>query len=304
MPPSPLPLPRSPSPRHHGRSSLRIAVPDCCSVYTCLESDVQSVEAPAVDSTYSSSSASGSEPSSPAQLSVDSGHNDEGLTGSPSATTDCNTNSSSICSSGSSANSSSPQIDETGQADGSYPALPPPSTIYSVIPAVAKSGEALTLIGSGFGEDRAVVRVMVGGRECRDPELCHRVCRPCDDKHPCDFDEMCMQDDLSKNKVCFEGKRIACRLRLVQLRNPVISMFHRGGSSRLCPSCKGHPCTPLRSTIKVVERETRSLCIRSSSQSWTEVFDFRQSTECCAQCRTCHKSGGVGSPPSSSDVHL
>ncbi|CAM9875892.1 unnamed protein product, partial [Discosporangium mesarthrocarpum] len=67
---------------------------------------------------------------------------------------------------------------------------------------LTRPGQRLMLTGSNFGEDRSLVRVMVGGRECQDPDLCHRVCRPCSDDHRCDFDEMCVEDGLSKEKVC------------------------------------------------------------------------------------------------------
>ncbi|CAN0359992.1 unnamed protein product, partial [Laminaria digitata] len=88
---------------------------------------------------------------------------------------------------------------DTGDASDPLPARP---TILSVGPEVASAGGALVLVGEGFGEDVADVRVMVGGRDCRDPELCHRVCRPCGEDDRCDFDEMCMEDNLSKGKVC------------------------------------------------------------------------------------------------------
>lgn len=90
----------------------------------------------------------------------------------------------------------------TGEAeDVSLPLPPPRPTILSVSPEVAKAGEALMLVGTGFGEAVDDVRVMVGGRDCRDPELCHLVCRPCGDEDKCKFDEMCMDDGLSKVKV-------------------------------------------------------------------------------------------------------
>lgn len=81
------------------------------------------------------------------------------------------------------------------------PAPPVRPTIVSVGPEVVKAGEALMVVGSGFGEAVSDVRVMVGGRNCRDPELCHLVCRPCGDEDRCEFDEMCMEDGLSKEKV-------------------------------------------------------------------------------------------------------
>lgn len=81
------------------------------------------------------------------------------------------------------------------------PATPARPTVVSVSPEVARAGEALMVVGTGFGEAVADVRVMVGGRDCRDPELCHLVCRPCGDEDRCEFDEMCMEDGLSKEKV-------------------------------------------------------------------------------------------------------
>lgn len=76
---------------------------------------------------------------------------------------------------------------------------PPPPVIEFVEEEVAQSGKAIMLVGSGFGMDNEAVRIMIGGRECRDPELCHRNCRPCDDEHPCDFDEMCADEEMSKD---------------------------------------------------------------------------------------------------------
>lgn len=89
---------------------------------------------------------------------------------------------------------------EEEAGDGS-PAPPVRPTIVSVGPEVVKAGEALMVVGSGFGEAVSDVRVMVGGRDCRDPELCHLVCRPCGEEDRCEFDEMCMEDGLSKEKV-------------------------------------------------------------------------------------------------------
>lgn len=90
---------------------------------------------------------------------------------------------------------------EVGDIDESSPTLPPRPTIVSVSPKVARVGEALMVVGTGFGEEVNAVRVMVGGRDCRDPELCHLVCRPCGDDDRCEFDEICMEDGLSKEKV-------------------------------------------------------------------------------------------------------
>lgn len=78
---------------------------------------------------------------------------------------------------------------------------PPQPTITNVTSDLARAGDALMLVGSGFGEDPSAVRVMLGGRECRDPALCNRVCRPCGEEDRCDFDEMCMEDGFSKDKV-------------------------------------------------------------------------------------------------------
>lgn len=89
-----------------------------------------------------------------------------------------------------------------GEEGADSPPLPPPRpTILSVSPEVAKAGEALMVVGTGFGQAVGDVRVMVGGRDCRDPELCHLVCRLCGDEDKCEFDEMCMEDGLSKVKV-------------------------------------------------------------------------------------------------------
>ncbi|CAM9597354.1 unnamed protein product, partial [Ectocarpus sp. 13 AM-2016] len=90
---------------------------------------------------------------------------------------------------------------EEEAGDGSPAPLVRP-TIVSVSPEMVKAGEALIVVGSGFGEAVSDVRVMVGGRDCRDPELCHLVCRPCGEEDRCEFDEMCMEDGLSKEKVC------------------------------------------------------------------------------------------------------
>lgn len=88
---------------------------------------------------------------------------------------------------------------ENDDGGTSSPPRPPPPSIEDIEEGVARSGERVTLVGSGFGMDEEAVRVMIGGRECGDPELCHRVCRPCDDEHPCDFDEMCAEDGESKD---------------------------------------------------------------------------------------------------------
>ncbi|CAN0061334.1 unnamed protein product, partial [Choristocarpus tenellus] len=78
------------------------------------------------------------------------------------------------------------------------PPLPTPVIDYD---GVVSPGERLTLVGSNFGTDRKLSRVMVGGRECMNPELCNRVCRPCSEDQRCDFDEMCVEDGISKAKV-------------------------------------------------------------------------------------------------------
>lgn len=67
---------------------------------------------------------------------------------------------------------------------------------------MAQVGGALTIIGTGFGQEVEAVRVMVGGRECRDPELCHLVCRPCGEGGRCNVDEICIVDGLNNQKVC------------------------------------------------------------------------------------------------------
>lgn len=90
----------------------------------------------------------------------------------------------------------------TAVSGDSGEASPPKPSIAAVGPEVATAGGALMLLGEGFGQEVADVRVMVGGRDCRDPELCNRVCRPCGEDGRCDFNEMCVKEGLSKEKVC------------------------------------------------------------------------------------------------------
>lgn len=97
---------------------------------------------------------------------------------------------------------------ETGGDDQEgTPPGPPRPAIEGMVENGVRSGEPVTLVGSGFGLDTEAVRVMIGGRECRDPELCHRTCRPCDDDHPCDFDEICIKEGMSKDTQKVGGDR-------------------------------------------------------------------------------------------------
>lgn len=164
------------------------------SIYTCVEPSVP-LAAPANSS--AAPAAGGSDGSSAI-----------GPVG-PAADPPNNSNSSSGVSDASSASALPPTLPPTAPTatvgdveDGSPPDTPARPTVVSASPEVARAGEALMLVGTGFGEAVGDVRVMVGGRDCRDPELCHLVCRQCGDEDRCGFDEMCMEDGLSKEKVC------------------------------------------------------------------------------------------------------
>lgn len=175
------------------------------SIYTCVEPSVP-LAAPANSS--AAASAAGGSDGSPAAGSVD-----------PAA--DSDNNGSINNTTASSAEGGDSSSSSSGDSASALPTLPPAAptatvgdveggsppdtaarpTVTSVSPEVARAGEALMLVGTGFGEAVEDVRVMVGGRDCRDPELCHLVCRPCGDEDRCGFDEMCMEDGLSKEKV-------------------------------------------------------------------------------------------------------
>lgn len=93
----------------------------------------------------------------------------------------------------------------TGHTNSTDDNPPPPqhqTKIVSVGSGVAQVGGVLTVVGTGFGQEVEAVRVMVGGRECRDPELCHLVCRPCGEGGRCDVDEICIEDGQNNKKVC------------------------------------------------------------------------------------------------------
>ncbi|CAM9761432.1 unnamed protein product, partial [Scytosiphon promiscuus] len=175
------------------------------------------------NSTSSSSSSSSSRSSSSGRSSTGTaasidgdlgiGNGDGNGTDTAGATIDVADNSSSSSSNGSNSSiavlptsppTQAPTERQTPAGDASDGSPPPPvrPTVVGVSPEMVTAGEALMLVGTGFGEAVEDVRVMVGGRDCRDPELCHLVCRPCGDEDRCEFDEMCMEDGLSKEKVC------------------------------------------------------------------------------------------------------
>lgn len=175
------------------------------SVYTCVDPKVP-FSAPSDETTASTTSVSGAADWADDDA-AEPTHSSTTSTGSSGSTS----------STGSSTGNASIDVGATSPPTGAEPMSPPPPppgigdrsgsppplrpTIASVGSGVAEAGEALMLTGAGFGEKVEDVRVMVGGRDCRDPELCHLVCRPCGDEDRCEFDEMCMEDGLSKEKV-------------------------------------------------------------------------------------------------------